>query len=152
MRYAYFESIMLIERMHRLYLDILRYEFDCLKIEDINNVQGLILYNIGTGQITVGELTNRGYYLGSNVSYNLKKMITNGYIIQEPSPHDRRSSRVRLSPKGIRLYEQFDSIIARQVAELEKSGVSFDQIKGLVKTLLDMESYWESIPLKELRN
>jgi DNA-binding MarR family transcriptional regulator len=151
MRYAYFETIMLVERLHRLYLDVLKYELDCLRIEDISNVQCMILYNVGSGQVTVGELTNRGYYLGSNVSYNLKKMITNGYVVQEPSPHDRRSSRIRLSPKGLQLFDKLDSVISRQINDIEKYGIHVDDMRKVVKTLGDLEAYWESISLKDLR-
>src|SRR3546814_8885894 len=80
---------------------------------DLNNVQSLILYNIGTDELTVGELTARGYYLGSNVSYNVKKMVENGYLVQERSLHDRRSVRVRLSDKGLELREKLGSIVER---------------------------------------
>ncbi len=100
MRKPYYESILLIERLHRHFLEVLKTELDRLGIQDINNVQSLILYNIGEDEMTVGELTARGYYLGSNVSYNVKKMVENGYLGQERSPHDRRSVRVRLSEKG----------------------------------------------------
>ena len=151
MRYAYFETIMVVERLHRLYLDVLKYELDCLRIEDISNVQCMILYNVGSGQVTVGELTNRGYYLGSNVSYNLKKMITNSYVIQEPSPHDRRSSRIRLSPKGLQLFDKLDAVISRQITDIEKYGIHVDDMRKVVKTLSDLEAYWESISLKDLR-
>ena len=70
----YFEAIQLIERLHRYFLDVVKVELDRKGIQDINNVQAMILYNIGHDEMTVGELTLRGYYLGSNVSYNVKKM------------------------------------------------------------------------------
>ena len=34
-----------------------------------------MLFNIGDAEMTVGELTLRGCYLGSNVSYNVRKMV-----------------------------------------------------------------------------
>ena len=58
-------------------------ELDRTGIADINNIQALILSNIGKEELTVGELTNRGYYLGSDVSYIVKKMVENGYLEQE---------------------------------------------------------------------
>ena len=100
MQHPYFECITLVERLHRQFLDVLKIELERAGIQDINNVQSLILYNIGQDELTVGELTARGYYLGSNVSYNLKKMVENGYLVQERSVHDRRSIRVKLSEKG----------------------------------------------------
>ncbi len=84
-------------------------------IEDLNNVQALILFNIRDDELTVGELTNRGYYLGSNVSYNLRKMAEHGYLVQERSPHDRRSVRVRVSDKGLALCEKIDAMFNRQL-------------------------------------
>ena len=90
MKQSYLETIRLIERLHRRFLDVIKTELDRLGIEDINNVQSLILSNISSEQLTVGELTARGYYLGSNVSYNVKKLVENGYLNQERSPHDRR--------------------------------------------------------------
>lgn len=147
MKYAYIESITLIEKLHRLYLDVIKVELEKMGIEDINNVQAMILYNIGDSQISIGELTNRGYYLGSNVSYNLKKMLSCGYAIQGPSPHDRRSSRVRLSEKGIALYRAIEDLLTEQVEELEKEGLPLERMRGLVKTLRDLEIYWEKISL-----
>ena len=104
MKDSYFEAVVMIERLHRLFLEVVKMELDKLHTRDINNVQALVLYNIGKSQLTVGELTNRGYYLGSNVSYNLRKMVQNDYVLQVPSPHDRRSSHVKLSAKGLELF------------------------------------------------
>src|SRR5690606_16006261 len=96
----YREALLLIERLHRRFLDVLKAELDRLGRADVNNVQALILYNIGDDAITIGELTNRGYYLGSNVSYNVKKLVEAGYLEQERCAHDKRSVRVKLSEKG----------------------------------------------------
>ena len=90
MKTAYLETISLIERLHRHFLEIVKLELDGMGIHDINNVQGLMLFNIGDAEMTVGELTWRGCYLGSNVSYNVKKMVENGYLVQERSADDRR--------------------------------------------------------------
>ena len=96
----YLAVISLIERLHRHFLEVVKLELDGADIRDINNVQAMMLFNIGDAEMTVGELTLRGCYLGSNVSYNLKKMVENGYVEQARSPHDRRSVHVRLTPKG----------------------------------------------------
>src|SRR5476649_1853148 len=110
MKESYFQSVVMIERLHRLFLEVVKVELDRLDIRDINNVQCLVLYNIGKGQVTVGELTNRGYYLGSNVSYNLRKMVQHSYLVQEASAHDRRSSHVKLSDKGLSLHDKLDDL------------------------------------------
>lgn len=94
MKTVYLATIAQLERMHRQFLGVVKAELDRLDIRDINNVQALILYNIGGDDMTVGELTLRGYYRGSNVSYNVKRMAEHGYLDQKRSAHDRRSVRV----------------------------------------------------------
>ena len=106
MKESYLNMIALVERLHRQFLELVRTELDSLGIQDINNVQALILFNIGPVELTVGELTLRGCYLGSNVSYNVKKMVENGYLSQERSVHDRRSIHVRLTDKGAKLRDR----------------------------------------------
>ena len=91
----YLVSLKLIERLHRLLLDVIKDEFDRLGGADLNSVQALLLYNIGESELTAGELKTRGYYLGSNVSYNLKKLVDMGYIHYKRSETDRRSVFVR---------------------------------------------------------
>lgn len=139
---VYFETVMLIERLHRLFLDVIKAELDRLRIQDINNIQCFILYNIGTSQMTVGEVSNRGYYLGSNVTYNLKKMVENGYIMQEQSPHDRRSSHIKLSDKGLKLFESIDSIFAGHAKNLTHNSVNEEDVKQLKILLQKLETFW----------
>jgi DNA-binding MarR family transcriptional regulator len=89
-----------VERLHRLLLDVIKDEFERLNILEINSVQALLLFNIGENEVTAGELKSRGYYQGSNVSYNLKKLVELGYMHHQRSEIDRRSVRVRLTEKG----------------------------------------------------
>ena len=97
---AYLEVISFIGRVHRQFLEVVKLELDGMGIRDINNVQAMMLFNIGEAEMTVGELTLRGCYLGSNVSYNVKNMVEEGYLVQQRSVHDRRSVHVRLTEKG----------------------------------------------------
>src|SRR3977135_4107714 len=99
----YFELNPLIERLHHHSLEIIKLELDGLGIHDINSVQAMMLFNIGDAEMTMGELTLRGCYLGSNVSYNVKKMVENGYLAHARSVHDRRSIRVWATEKGGKL-------------------------------------------------
>lgn len=142
MTHPYHETIFLIERLHRHFLEVVKLELDRLSIEDINNVQALILFNISNEELTVGELTNRGYYLGSNVSYNVKKMIENGYLENERSTHDRRSVRLRLSAKGLELYGKMSGMFARQIEALGDSPVTEGDLKNVVKQLHSLEQFW----------
>src|SRR5213595_1804770 len=118
MNNGYLEVISLVERLHRHFLEIVKLELDGLGVHDINNIQGLILFNIGDAIMTVGELTLRGCYLGSNVSYNVKKMVENGYLVQERSEHDRRSIHVRLSEKGRTLRDRLSGMHGRHIEML----------------------------------
>lgn len=140
----YYEAIQLIERLHRHFLDVLKVELDKKGIQDINNVQSMILYNIGDDEMTVGELTIRGYYLGSNVSYNVKKMVENGYLEQERSVHDKRSIRVKLSEKGMELKNAISEMFRRHEGQIEGSELTDEALKGLNDTLQMLERFWAS--------
>lgn len=139
---AYLRAISLIERMHRQFLDVVKAELDGQRIRDINNVQALILFNIGNDELTVGELTQRGYYLGSNVSYNVKKMVEHGYLKQERSEHDRRSVRVSLSDKGKTLWDRMDAMFQRHKTMLDDSDISETKIAAATHALSDLERFW----------
>lgn len=141
MKQIYTESILLIERLHRRFLDVVKTELDRFKIDDINNVQTLILYNISSEQLTIGELTNRGYYLGSNVSYNVKKLVENGYLMQERAPHDKRSTRIKLSEKGLDLCKKIDELYQRNV-DLVSKEIDAAALTTLNNTLSQLERFW----------
>ena len=145
---SYLEALLLIERLHRRFLDVIKLELERVGVKDVNNVQALILYNIGDGEMTVGELTSRGYYLGSNVSYNLKKLVENGYLVQERSSFDRRSVRVRLSTKELGLYGQIDDLYERHVAAIDAfeargdNGIAAAELAALIEALHNLERFW----------
>ena len=138
----YYDSINLIERLHRQFLDILKVELERANILDINNVQSMILHNIGTDELTVGELTVRGYYLGSNVSYNVKKMVENGYLVQERSIHDKRSIRVKLSDKGRRLNDAITKLYKKHEERLGAAGLQNARLDSMNQVLRDLEAFW----------
>ncbi len=145
MKEQYLITIRLIERLHRRFLDVIKAELDRLGIEDINNVQTLILSNISADQLTVGELTVRGYYLGSNVSYNVKKLVENGYLIQERSSHDRRMTRVRLSDKGLDLTAKIEELYQRNADAIGDGIATGEQLQELNNVLNGLERYWSRI-------
>lgn len=140
----YYETLQLIERLHRYFLDVLKVELDRKGYNDINNVQAMILHNIGDDELTVGELTARGYYLGSNVSYNVKKMVENAYLIQERSKHDKRSFRVKLSDKGKELHASITEMFNRHESKLENTDLSNERLNDAVKTMRMLERFWAS--------
>ena len=142
MKKDYLETIALVERLHRECLEVIRADLDRLGIRDLNNVQALILFNIGADELTVGELTNRGYYLGSNVSYNVKKMVENGYLIQERSLHDRRAVNVRLSQKGLDVCERMHTMFERHSQTLSTGIITIEELHGANILLRRIERFW----------
>jgi len=142
MNNAYLEVISLVERLHRHFLEVVKLELEGLGIHDINNVQGMMLFNIGDAEMTVGELTLRGCYLGSNVSYNVKKMVENGYLAQQRSLHDRRSIHVRLTAKGIKLRDRLTVMHQRHAEMLPQAALSAEDLQGAGATLRRLERFW----------
>jgi DNA-binding MarR family transcriptional regulator len=142
MNNVYLEVISLVERLHRHFLEVVKLELEGLGIHDINNVQGMMLFNIGEAEMTVGELTLRGCYLGSNVSYNVKKMVENGYLAQQRSLHDRRSIHVRLTEKGIKLRESLTEMHRRHAEMLSQAAISAEDLQSTGVTLRRLERFW----------
>lgn len=142
-RSDYLQALRFIERLHRLLLDVIKAEFDRVGGSDINSVQALLLYNIGDNELTAGELKSRGYYLGSNVSYNLKKLVDMGYIDYKRSEIDRRSVRVSLTENGRQACEVVSNLYDRQLGSLEAVGQVYrSDIQTLNKALLRLERFW----------
>jgi len=140
---GYLESLALVERLHRLLLDVVKDEFERLGILEINSVQALLLFNVGDNEVTAGELKSRGYYQGSNVSYNLKKLVELGYMHHQRSEIDRRSVRVRLTEKGRRVRGQLTELFARHADGLSKRGVIDPEgMDSINQSLKRMERYW----------
>ena len=140
---GYLENLALIERLHRLLLDVVKDEFERLGILEINPVQALLLFNIGENEVTAGELKSRGYYQGSNVSYNLKKLVELGYMHHQRSEIDRRSVRVRLTEKGRKVRGMIADLFTRHAEGLEKRGfVSAAAMEDVNQTLKRMERFW----------
>jgi DNA-binding MarR family transcriptional regulator len=142
MKSNYLETIELIERLHRLFLEIVKLELDGLGVHDINSVQSLFLHNIGDAEMTVGDLTARGCYLGSNASYNVKKMVENDYLVHERSTHDRRLMHVRLTEKGRKLDDEVNNMHARHIGMLNETSLSPEDLQMAGVALKQLERFW----------
>ena len=139
----YLESLTLIERLHRRLLDVIKDEFERNGEQEVNAVQALLLFNIGDSELTAGELKTRGYYQGSNVSYNLKKLVDQGYVSHERSSADKRSVRISLTDRGQVIREQIDTLYNRQLLSLrEVAGIDVDEFDRLNKALTRLERFW----------
>src|SRR5712671_286704 len=139
----YLEALTLVERLHRRLLDVIKDEFDRKGRADIDSVQALLLFNIGDKELTAGELRTRGYYLGSNVSYNLKKLVEMEFLDHQRSRVDRRSVRIRLTDKGRDIRNTVESLYQKHVRTVEQvGGINSEEFATLNKSLLRLERFW----------
>ncbi len=139
----YIAAVRTIERVHRLLLDVVKSEFERIGRTDVNSVQALLIFHIGDSELTAGELRTRGYYLGSNVSYNLKKLVQSGYIHHKRSTTDRRSVRVHLTAKGKEVSEIVNRLFERQLGMIEKvGGISTADLRAFNQIMLRLERFW----------
>lgn len=140
---GYLDALSLVERLHRLLLDVIKDEFERVGVLEINAVQALLLFNIGDHEVTAGELKTRGYYQGSNVSYNLKKLVDMGYMHHERCEVDRRSVRVRLTEKGRHIRSVLTALFERHAEGLQVRGVlGLDGVDHITTALRRVERYW----------
>ncbi len=140
---AYLEALTYVERLHRRLLDVIKDELDRIGCSEINSVQALLLFNIGDAEMTAGELRTRGHYLGSNVSYNLKKLVEAGYISHQRSRLDRRSVRVRLTDKGRAICKSIDELYNKHCRSVAEVGdISIAELKLINSTLHKLERFW----------
>jgi DNA-binding MarR family transcriptional regulator len=140
---CYVDTLGLLERMHRLLLDVIKDDFERLGVFEINSVQALLLFNIGENEVTAGELKTRGYYQGSNVSYNLKKLVELGYMHHQRSEIDRRSVRVRLTDKGLQVRALLSDLFARHADGMERRNlIDTSGMDDINTALRRMERFW----------
>lgn len=140
---GYLDALSLVERLHRLLLDVIKDEFERVGVLEINAVQALLLFNIGDHEVTAGELKTRGYYQGSNVSYNLKKLVDMGYMHHQRCEVDRRSVRVRLTEKGRHIRSVLTALFERHAEGLQARGVlGLDGVDHITTALRRVERYW----------
>jgi DNA-binding MarR family transcriptional regulator len=139
----YLESLHLVERLHRRLLDVIKDEFERRGRDDVNSVQALLLYNIGDKELTASELRTRGYYLGSNVSYNVKKLVETGYLHHARSRVDRRSVRISLTDKGRQVHDVIQALYDKHARTIEPiGGISFTDFERLNHALMRLERFW----------
>ncbi|MFY9968650.1 MAG: winged helix DNA-binding protein [Roseiarcus sp.] len=139
----YLETLTMVERLHRRLLDVIKDEFDRHGRSDVNAVQALLLYNIGDKELTAGELRTRGYYLGSNVSYNVKKLVEMGFLHHARSRIDRRSVRISLTEKGKEVHRIVAAVYDKHARTVEQiGGIPGDDLARVNVSLLRLERYW----------
>ena len=142
MNREYLELTRLIERLHRRFIDVLKTELNRIGVKNINGVQALLLTNIGEEEIVIRDLVERGYYLGSNVSYNIKKLTDLGYLDQERSAHDRRSVTLRLTEKALDVVHRMRELQSNNAEAFSKRGAGPEEMDEVCETLRTLERTW----------
>ena len=132
----------LIERMHRRYLDVIRIELNRRGFKDISPVQAMMLGTIGNEEISVRDLIERGYYLGSNASYNLKNLVDGGYINRTSSMRDRRSALLTLSSKGKEILDAMAKLNAHMAEGIVRPEGEGHDLESAYNTLRRLERRW----------
>lgn len=138
------DLVRLVERVHRRFLDLFRIDLTRLGTEDLSPSQVMMLFTIGDDELTVRDLVERGYYQGSNASYNLKRLVNAGYVERNASLRDRRSARIKLSEKGRSLCElvrKIDKAYQDLVASNEQD---MRDLETTFRTLRRLEDVWSS--------
>jgi DNA-binding MarR family transcriptional regulator len=142
MKGRYLETVQLMERLHRQFLELVQAELEHNRTGDINSVQSLILHAIGREEVLVGDLTQRGYYLGTNVSYNVRRLVETGYLIQARSEHDRRALKLRVTDKGLTLCDRLDQLFDDHVRRLDGAAL-IDELQQASSVLRSLSSFWQ---------
>ena len=145
MNSSYLTVTQLLPQIHRRFMDVVKKDLEGLKIHDINNVQSIMLFNIGDTMLSVGDLTLSGVYIGSNVSYHVKKMVENGYLTQEHSLYDRRVSHVRVTEKGRKLREELTRAHQRRIDLLSEVALSSEELQAAISVLRLLDRFWTDV-------
>lgn len=136
------EVTAIIDHLHKNFLNLLKLELNALGVYDVNNVQGMMVFHIGDAEMTVGELSLRGYYRGTNLTHNVKKIVRNGYVVYKRSDQDRRIFYIKLTDKGRALRDQLADMHRRHIEMLAQTPVTDEDLQKVTVTLHRFEQFW----------
>jgi DNA-binding MarR family transcriptional regulator len=142
---SYLDLIQLLPQIHRQFMEVIKKDLEDLKIYDINNLQSIMLFSIGDTTLSVGDLILSGAYIGSNISYHVKKMVENRYLTQDHSRYDRRVSHVRVTEKGRKLREELTMTHQRRVDLLSDIALSSDELQAAMSVLRLLDRFWTDV-------
>jgi len=142
---VYHDIARVIDHMQRRLHDVIRVELGRIGVDDISPMQVLMLLNIGSDELSVRDLMERGYYLGSNASYNLKHLVEAGYVDRGASQRDRRAARLKLSERGARLAAEIRRLEDRQAQSLIRDQKDAEDLETTYRTLRRLERLWGDI-------
>tara|TARA_R110002072_G_scaffold27401_24_gene89100 strand:+ start:5741 stop:6196 length:456 start_codon:yes stop_codon:yes gene_type:complete len=139
---VYGQLTQMIERLHRRMLDVIRFELEQAGVSDINPAQALMLTKIEGREVALRDIIDRGYYIGSNASYNIKQLAEADYVVQKRSDHDKRSVKVSLTKKGEELCKKLVDFNAAQASRLTQTKEATAQLGTTIEVLRTLESSW----------
>ncbi|MBP1884572.1 MarR family transcriptional regulator [Sinorhizobium mexicanum] len=139
---TYFELARVMERASRRFSGLLRTELSKIGVDDIGPAQAMVLLAIGEAELSVGELLDRGYYMGSNISYYLKQLGDGDYIDRIASQRDKRSARIRLSEKGRKLCASLREAARSYERALTHGEQDRQNLETAFQTLHRLELVW----------
>lgn len=139
---VYGQLTQMIERLHRRMLDVIRYELEQAGVSDINPAQALMLTKIEGREVALRDIIERGYYIGSNASYNIKQLVEADYVVQKRSTHDKRSVKVSLTEKGEELCKKLVEFNTAQAERLAGTKEATAQINATIDVLRNLENSW----------
>ncbi|MHA1566959.1 MAG: MarR family winged helix-turn-helix transcriptional regulator [Alphaproteobacteria bacterium] len=139
---AFSDITRLIERLHRRYLDVIRLELSKRGLDDINAVQAVLLTNVKDAEVSIRELVDRGYYIGSNVTYNVRHLVQCGYVLQSRSERDRRSVKIKLTESGLEVCKLLGEMEQRHADAMGDTGRQLSEVETARNTLRALERVW----------
>ncbi|MEW5423266.1 MarR family winged helix-turn-helix transcriptional regulator [Amorphus sp. 3PC139-8] len=144
MKPVYLDAVKLVERVHRRFLDVVKDELDRLGRTDVSNVQAVLIFYIGDSAVTASELKTRGYYLGSNVSYNVKKLVEQDLVRQERSDSDKRTVRLTLTPEGQEIATIVETLFERHIKTMTAiSAIDPNELQAMTQSLQRLDRFWQ---------
>ncbi|MEM6679362.1 MAG: MarR family winged helix-turn-helix transcriptional regulator [Pseudomonadota bacterium] len=129
---AYVEMLGVVERLHRELIDLVKCALEAAGRSDPSPVQALMLFHLSEREMTASELGSRGLYQGSNVSYNLRKLVDGGYVEHRRCEIDGRAVRLRPTETGREVQAILTALFKNQAQALEHAA----NVRGLDGGLL----------------
>ncbi len=129
-------------RISSVFMEIIRLEIERIGVYNLTAAQYIILQHLGNDRIPVGDLSLRSSYFGTNISYNVRKMVENEYIIQEKSQHDQRTHYVSISPKSKELIAKIDQALDEHGDLLHKYGIDRKYFEEILSSIGKVDDFW----------
>lgn len=140
---TYVELLRVLERAHRQLLETVSAELERSEVTDVNAVQALLLYHMGEEPLTAAEIKTSGRYLGSNVTYNLRKLIEAGRLVESRGPNGRGAPRFSPTEAGSQIRALVEGLFERQSSSLKPlCAMGEADVQQASAALAKLERYW----------